>query len=1094
MRTLNLFFLLLCVAGTYLNSYTQNIDNAPVSWTIEDPFGRTFFIENKGQFNNEQIDNIKYSANEKETEIYFTPTSVTYCYKQFPVVAKRERELMRKASRDNNKELVEELKRKYFDPVISMFTIEWLGANTNTRIISDEKLNGYYTYPVYDAKEGEEKTIIANAYKKLTYKNIYPGIDLEYFFTDKKGGIKYSFIVHPGASPDKIKMKYTGGKINLNNNGSLNIETAWGKAIEYSPVTFLEKKEQHFIKSSFAVNNDLVSFNIGHYDTKQTLIIDPWVQFPTLPSNDKAYDIIRDNNGNVFIYGGDGDVCQKYNSAGTWQWTYTHSNLLGGYALGDINVDQNGNLYFLCWADTKIDKVSPAGLFLTQYNLSLAPGPFTEPYRLATNCSKTKMLVGGGDSGNSPIRLAELNLAGNNMTSTSTMLTVSTSELRSFCIDGYTGNIYSLHVTNGGFPGSTATNYLTHTSSAFANLFTVSDNYTLWEKGSPGDYVNPFHPGGFNGIIAGKDAVYSYDGQVINKYNKTTGVITASVAVNGAAYYLNSGITLDSCGNVYVGAGKQIVQYDNNLSLLTTVATPDTVYDLTLGDQGEILACGNGFVGAYSGFSTLTLSIASTTTPCGQSLATATVTPAGLTYNWNTGDTTQVVTGLSSGVYTVSVTGYGSCHSCLRTASVTINSPSTLSVTITPVNAACGGTGSAQANVSGGSGTYTYSWSTTPIQTVPNATGLTVGNYTLLVTDNVGCTITSTVSIAQSGLLTSSITSTSTTICGGGVTTLTASPTGGSPAYTFLWSNGQTAQIASGLSAGTYSVLITDQNSCTTVSTITLTAAPIPQVVFSGNPLFGCEPLLVTFTDSSLIATPDNITSWLWSFGDGTTSSIQHPTHSYTAGTYTVGLTVTSNNGCTATLTIPNYITVSAAPTACFTMVPNGVITLLNSTINFYDCSANATSWNWNFGDPYDLSGNNQSTLQNPIHIYSDTGYYCVQLIVNNAMCADTTEKCFVITEDFSFYVPNTFTPNGDGKNEIFLPQGVGIETEGYELRIFDRWGDEIFFSNNITVGWNGKANGGQEIAQQDTYVWRIKLIDANNEKRSFVGHVNLIK
>ena len=127
--------------------------------------------------------------------------------------------------------------------------------------------------------------------------------------------------------------------------------------------------------------------------------------------------------------------------------------------------------------------------------------------------------------------------------------------------------------------------------------------------------------------------------------------------------------------------------------------------------------------------------------------------------------------------------------------------------------------------------------------------------------------------------------------------------------------------------------------------------------------------------------------------------------------------------------------------------------------------------------------------------LYSDTGSYLIQLIVTNEFgCTDTAEDGVHIIQDNTFYMPNSFTPNGDGKNEKFFPQAIGVEVEKFEMWIFDRWGDMIFYTNDIYTGWDGTANNGTTPAQIDTYVWKINSKDTKGQTNRYVGHVNLIK
>jgi gliding motility-associated-like protein len=100
----------------------------------------------------------------------------------------------------------------------------------------------------------------------------------------------------------------------------------------------------------------------------------------------------------------------------------------------------------------------------------------------------------------------------------------------------------------------------------------------------------------------------------------------------------------------------------------------------------------------------------------------------------------------------------------------------------------------------------------------------------------------------------------------------------------------------------------------------------------------------------------------------------------------------------------------------------------------------------------------------------------------------DTVE----IVPESTFYIPNAFTPNGDGENDYFTGKGIGIVN--YHMQIFDRWGMMIFETYDLYQGWDGRANGGSGIAQQDTYVYKINLTDIFHQQHYYIGAVNLLK
>ena len=99
--------------------------------------------------------------------------------------------------------------------------------------------------------------------------------------------------------------------------------------------------------------------------------------------------------------------------------------------------------------------------------------------------------------------------------------------------------------------------------------------------------------------------------------------------------------------------------------------------------------------------------------------------------------------------------------------------------------------------------------------------------------------------------------------------------------------------------------------------------------------------------------------------------------------------------------------------------------------------------------------------------------------------CTDTATSCLVINPSFNLYIPSAFSPNGDGKNEVFQPKGQYIKS--FEMYIFDRWGAQIYHSTDITKGWNGTV-GGSTMAQEDTYVYKILVTDSQNKSHSYVG------
>lgn len=290
----------------------------------------------------------------------------------------------------------------------------------------------------------------------------------------------------------------------------------------------------------------------------------------------------------------------------------------------------------------------------------------------------------------------------------------------------------------------------------------------------------------------------------------------------------------------------------------------------------------------------------------------------------------------------------------------------------------------------------------------------------------------------------------------------------------------------------TATLVVTSVHGCVDTTTLPVQVYSLPVAAFSVNDSNGCANYCPVFSDLS--STDDGmIVNWSWSFGDGTASGLsQSPQHCYPAtGLYSITLTVTTSNGCEDTLTQYNFIEVYPVPNADFTYNPS-TLTNLSPEVNFLDLSDTSVwAWNWDFGDPNDPA---LSLLQNPQHSYSDTGTYCISLIVENIFhCTDTAVKCLRIDPEFTFYIPNAFTPGTSfGKNDMF--GGVGTFIKQYEMWIFDRWGNMIFNTTDIDEKWDGRPKNSGTIAQEDVYVYKIELYDVFGELHKYSGIINLIR
>lgn len=294
------------------------------------------------------------------------------------------------------------------------------------------------------------------------------------------------------------------------------------------------------------------------------------------------------------------------------------------------------------------------------------------------------------------------------------------------------------------------------------------------------------------------------------------------------------------------------------------------------------------------------------------------------------------------------------------------------------------------------------------------------------------------------------------------------------------------------LGYGNYIVTLIVSTSPNCADTImdTVIVNPIPVVSFVSDTV--CLGDSTSFIDLSFIPS-GSITQWQWDFGDSNTSTLQNPVHVFsTPGNHTVTLTATSNNGCS--VTVPGYVPVNPLPVADFSSSPPPA-GLLIDLVDFTDLSSgNVVQWFWNFGD------GDTSSQQHPSHLYADTGIYIVTLaVISDKGCVDTVRYPYEV-RDFAFYIPNTFTPNEDGKNDFFFAKGIGI-TE-FELWIFDRWGNMIFYCKTndspekFPCLWDGIVKGGSSAkpVQEDVYVWKIRFRNIFKKEYNLTGNVNVVR
>ncbi|HQY10732.1 MAG TPA: PKD domain-containing protein [Ferruginibacter sp.] len=308
----------------------------------------------------------------------------------------------------------------------------------------------------------------------------------------------------------------------------------------------------------------------------------------------------------------------------------------------------------------------------------------------------------------------------------------------------------------------------------------------------------------------------------------------------------------------------------------------------------------------------------------------------------------------------------------------------------------------------------------------------------------------------------------------------------------FLWDFGDgSPKIRSGLapiihtfpSTGSYviTMIIDDTTFCNAPDTVikTLRISPNVKAIFS-TPDRGCVPYMAEFKNLS-----QGGTDWIWEFGDGGTSTLFEPTHTYNAtGTYNVRLVAIDTSTCNKRDTSAYFaITVFPIPTANFTWTPNPPVE--NTITRFTNLSIGANRYLWDFGD------GESSTLVNPSHLYNATGVYKATLYAFNvADCVDSITLDVPIIIRPLLDVPNAFTPGRFGKNAIIKVEGFGIGKLSW--KIYNRWGQVVFSTSDRNQGWDGTFKG--QVQAMDVYTYTLDAEFTDGTKVRKTGDITLLR
>jgi gliding motility-associated-like protein len=458
--------------------------------------------------------------------------------------------------------------------------------------------------------------------------------------------------------------------------------------------------------------------------------------------------------------------------------------------------------------------------------------------------------------------------------------------------------------------------------------------------------------------------------------------------------------------------------------------------------------------------------------------------------------TTNPATGIPAGSHTVTIYD---ANGCWMTGNVTVPTPSQLTLVANVPPTVCVNVPVQLSAVAGGGvGPYDITWPGIGTGANVSQSFTTSGVVTVQVMDANGCAgpvlnLPITVLDLQAATLT---TNGDTTVCPGGYSYVSAQLQGYSGTYQMQWPqlgvSGSGPHLVPITQDMTLQVVVTDQCQQALTGVVVLGLETPPNIVLP--PMFGqgCAPYTVQFPSNLT----DETVTYSWQLGNGGTSNQESPVVTYDEGTYTISLTVTTPLGCSATAENTGQVIAFPPPSAGISADP-WITDVDHGTINFTAViGGNITGTIWTFGD------GGISTNTDPSHTYDEIGTYPVTLTVVDANgCMKNAEAQIEITPVYDITTPNIFTPDPDGGgNGAYNPWDLGNDVfypfiryvKDYRMRVFNRWGELIFESNDPNRGWDGYYRG--QLSPQDVYVYQLWVRFVDGKERQVLGDLTLMR
>jgi gliding motility-associated-like protein len=912
-------------------------------------------------------------------------------------------------------------------------------SNSSPAIIPSGKLSEYNNF--YIGSDRSKWASRVSLFKKLSYMGLYEGVDMHLYGVGD--ALKYDFVIHPGSDVSRIKMEYEGADQLYLKSGKLAILTSVNTIEEQEPYAYqvvngTEKK----VACRFVLNDNTVSFSIEEdYDHSLPLVIDPVVVFSTYSgstTDNFGYTATYDSKGHLYA-GGIAELKGSLNypvTPGAYQ--QTHGGGVKAFRFGGVDD-------FAC--DISISKYSPDGdslLFATY----LGGSDNEYPHSLVVDKNDQLVVMGTTFSTNFPTTTNCFDSTHNGL------IDIFVSR---FSIDGTA--LFASTLIGGeeydGINGSDTLRYFY--ADDFRGDITPDQDNNFYICTSTRSDSFPTTPGAYQGTLKG-----AQDGCVFKLDSSLTTLIW-STYLGGTDQDAAYSIELDTANNVFIAGGTSSADFPSS------AGTYKPAYQGGISDGYITLLNKNGdavilssFIGTstYDQVFSLELDRGSNVYVAGQSEGNMPVS-AGV---YSNAGGRQFIMKLNNQLNTVAYsTVFGSGR-----AEVDI----TISAFMVDL---C-----ENVYVSGWGGGYPGlprmkpGGSTLGLPLTPNAFQSTtdgVDFYLIALSKNAASlgyasyfggnqsddhVDGGTSRFDKKGIVYQSVCSS----CSGGLSLddFPVTPN----AYATTNPSARCSNASFKLDFQISSAVIAD---------------------FARDPGSGCNPHIVAFNNKS-----EGGISFKWDFGDSTSSTLKDPPpHTYLSpGIYNVQLIVTDSNSCNVNDTAYSIVTVFSRSKSDFTFEINPC----DLSATFTNKSEPSLKFYWDFGD------STSSPLVNPKHQYKEAGTYQVKLITNPGLtCADSVILPVSVRgsalQDLN--IPNIFSPNGDGYNDLFEIRGLNPECDKIITHIYNRWGQTVYESESATEFWNGGDMNKPQPLAEGVYFYILE-VTKNNTSSKIHGTITLVR